>query len=105
KGFDPKNPHHGDAVIATVFWLGQTNIVDSVVDFVASTPNTRVGNTYHPIDYVTAGGYSMATFVATNIQNFPDSSSASGQMLAVPAFMHQPVGGGWIQIWALHRLE
>ena len=21
KGFDPKNPHHGDAVIATVFWL------------------------------------------------------------------------------------
>src|SRR5881394_216512 len=94
KGFDPKNPRHGDAVVATVFWLGQTNIVDSVVDFVASTPNTRVGNTYHLIDYVTAGGYSMATFVATNIQNFPDSSSVSGQILAVRAYMHQRVVDG-----------
>src|SRR6266566_4439670 len=100
KGFDPKNPHHGDAVIATVFWLGQINIVDSVVDFVASTPNTRVGNTYHQIDYVTAGGYSMATFVATNIQNFPDSSSVSGQILAVRAFMHQRVVDGGIKISA-----
>ena len=105
KGFDPKNPHHGDAVIATVFWLGQTNIVDSVVDFVASTPNTRVGNTYHPIDYVTAGGYSMATFVATNIQNFPDSSSVSGQILAVRAFMHQRVVDGGIKISAWSGIE
>src|SRR6266480_3233964 len=105
KGFDPKNPHHGDAVIATVFWLGQTNIVDSVVDFVASTPNTRVGNTYHQIDYVTAGGYSMATFVATNIQNFPDSSSVSGQILAVRAFMHQRVVDGGIKISAWSGIE
>ncbi len=105
KGFDPKNPHHGDAVIATVFWLGQINIVDSVVDFVASTPNTRVGNTYHQIDYVTAGGYSMATFVATNIQNFPDSSSVSGQILAVRAFMHQRVVDGGIKISAWSGIE
>src|SRR5437773_904055 len=105
KGFDPKNPHHGDAVVATVFWLGQTNIVDSVVDFVASTPNTRVGNTYHLIDYVTAGGYSMATFVATNIQNFPDSSSVSGQILAVRAYMHQRVVDGGIKISAWHGVE
>jgi len=105
KGFDPKNPRHGDAVVATVFWLGQTNIVDSVVDFVASTPNTRVGNTYHLIDYVTAGGYSMATFVATNIQNFPDSSSVSGQILAVREYMHQGVVDGGIKISAWHGVE
>jgi len=105
KGFDPKNPRHGDAVIATVFWLGQTNIVDSVVDFVASTPNTRVGNTYHAIDYVTAGGYSMATYVATNIQNFPDSSSVSGQILAVRAYMRDSVVDGGIKISAWRGVE
>src|SRR6266480_4215419 len=105
KGFDPKNPRLGDAVIATVFWLGRTYIVDSVVDFVASTPNTRVGNSYHLIDYVTAGGYSMATFVATNIQNFPDSSSVSGQILAVRAYMHQRVVDGGIKISAWSGIE
>src|SRR5882762_5929085 len=31
KGFDPTNPHLGDAVIATFVWLGSTNIIDSVM--------------------------------------------------------------------------
>jgi len=104
KGFDPKNPHHGDAVIAMVFWLGSSS-VDSVVDFVASTPNTRVGNTYHLIDYVTTGGYSMATYVATNIQNFPDTSSVSGQILAVRAYLSQSVSDGGIAISAWTGVE
>ena len=105
KGFDPRNPHHGDAVIAMVFWLGSTNIVDSLVDFVASTPNTRVGNPYHLIEYVTAGGYSMATYVATNIQNFPDTSSVSGQILAVRAYLSQSVSDGGIAISAWSGVE
>jgi len=97
KGFDPKNPRLGDAVIATFFWVGSSS-VDSVIDFVASTPNTRVGNTYHRVDSVSAGGYTMVTYVATNIQNFPDSSSTSGQILAVRAYLHQPVSDGGVKI-------
>ena len=26
KGFNPTNPHHGDAIIATFYWIGSTNI-------------------------------------------------------------------------------
>src|SRR5205809_7527488 len=44
KGFDPKNPHHGDAVSATVVRRGQTSIVESVAGVGASVPNARVGN-------------------------------------------------------------
>ena len=32
KGFNPTNPHHGDAIIATFYWLGSSNIIDSVRD-------------------------------------------------------------------------
>jgi PKD domain-containing protein len=102
KGFDPKNPHLGDAVVATFYWLGSTYIVDSVVDFIANATSTRVGNPYHLIGYVTAGGYSMATYVATNVQNFPDTSSVSGQILAVRAYLSQFVtdGGVTISSWS-----
>ncbi len=102
KGFDPKNPRLGDAVVATFSWLGSTYIVDSVIDFIADANNTRAGNPYHLIGYVTAGGYSMATYVATNIQNFPDSSSVSGRTLAVRAYLSQSVtdGGVTISSWS-----
>jgi hypothetical protein len=100
KGFDPRNPHLGDAIIATVYWVGSTNIVDSVIDFVADANNTRVGNQYQLVEYVTAGGYSMATYVATNAQNFPDTSTTSGRILAVRAYLHTAVTDGGIGISA-----
>ncbi|HEY6092974.1 MAG TPA: hypothetical protein VIV83_13350, partial [Gemmatimonadales bacterium] len=106
KGFDfAGNPHHGDAIVATLYWLGSTNIVDSVIDFIADANNTRAGNTYHLVEYVTRNGYSMATYVATNVQNFPDSSTTSGQILAVRAYLHQPVADGGIEISAWSGVE
>src|SRR6266496_2940664 len=104
KGFDPKNPRLGDAVIATFFWLGSSS-VDSVIDFIADANNTRAGNIYHRVDSVSAGGSTMVTYVATNIQNFPDSSSVSGQILAVRAYLHQPVSDGGIKISAWSGVE
>jgi len=70
KGFNPRNPHRGDAIIATFFWVGSTNIITSVGDHL--TDGTPVGNPYQLVQYVTQGGLSMATYVATNVQNFPD---------------------------------
>ena len=78
KGFNPTNPHRGDAIIATFFWSGSTNIITSVGDHL--TDGTPVGNTYTLVDYAQAGGLSMATYVATNVQNFPDPNvDAFGQ--------------------------
>ena len=106
KGFDfAGNPHHGDAVVATFYWLGPSNIVDSVIDFIADANNTRAGNIYHLVDSVSRSGYSMATYVATNVQNFPDSSKVSGQILAVRAYLHQPVADGGIEISAWSGVE
>jgi hypothetical protein len=104
KGFDPKNPRLGDAVIATFFWVGSSSI-DSVIDFIADANNTRVRNVYHRVDSVSAGGYTMVTYVATNIQNFPDSSSVSGQILAVRAYLAQPVSDGGVKITAWTGVE
>src|SRR2546426_1105510 len=85
KGFNPTNPHLGDAIVATFFWLGSTNIIDSVTDVLTTTPYTPVGNTYTLVEYVTAGGISMATYVATNVQNFPYPNTSDAQVLAVRA--------------------
>src|SRR3989442_15133113 len=82
KGFNPTNPHLGDAIIATFFWLGSTNIIDSVTDVLSSAPLTPVGNRYQLVEYVSAGGMSMATYVATNVQNFPDPNTGSNDVLA-----------------------
>src|SRR6266496_1371830 len=60
KGFNPTNPQNGDAIVVTLFWVGQTNIVDSVTDHLVNNAFTTVGNTYHLVEYVTAGGVSMA---------------------------------------------
>src|SRR6266540_6179650 len=38
------NPHHRDAVVATFFWLGSSNIITSVTDQLAN--GTPVNNAY-----------------------------------------------------------
>jgi hypothetical protein len=103
KGFNPTNPHRGDAIVATFFWLGSTNIIDSVVDVLTTAPSyTPVGNRYTLVEYATAGGYSMATYVATNVQNFPDPNTDpfQGDILAVGAYLSQPVSEGGVTISA-----
>jgi hypothetical protein len=104
KGFNPDNPHHGDAIIATFFWLGSTNIIDSVTDVLTDVDFTPVGNTYHLVEYVTAGGVSMATYVATNIQNFPDPATG-GVVLAVQANLRESVVDGGVQLSAWSGVE
>src|SRR2546426_3778552 len=83
KGFNPTNPHLGDAIIVTFFWVGSTNtnIITSVTDHLAD--GTAVGNTYTPVEFVSAGGISMATYVATNVQNFPQGTFPSGGKILV----------------------
>ncbi len=85
KGFNPTNPHRGDAIVATFFWVGTTNI-------------------YTLVDYHTAGGLSMATYVAINVQNFPDAYGTPGgvqdSILAVEGDLSQPVSQGGMQIAA-----
>src|SRR6266576_2669532 len=93
------NPHHGDAVVATFFWLGSSNnLIDSVTDQLAN--GTRVGNTYTLVDFVQAGGISMATYVATNVQNFPDPNPDSNTRLLVRASLSSAVTDGGIIISA-----
>src|SRR5229473_6678789 len=96
KGFNPTNPHLGDAIVATFLWLGSTNIIDSVTDVLTTTPYSPVGNKYTLVGYVTAGGVSMATYVATNAQNFPDAYSdpAGTYILAVRANLSDSVADG-----------
>src|SRR5882672_6776750 len=52
KGFNPTNPHRGDAIIATFYWVGSTNIIDSVADVLTTTSYTPVGNQYTVVEYV-----------------------------------------------------
>src|SRR2546427_6133507 len=46
QGFQPTNPHNGDAIVVTFSWLGSTNTIDSVTDVLTTTPFTPVGNKY-----------------------------------------------------------
>jgi len=104
KGFNNTNPHNGDAIVATVFWLGTgPNIVDSVIDVMTMPGFPRVGNTYRLVDFTSAGGISMATYVATNAHGFPDGYNAPSQdsILAVEADLSQVVSGGiLISAWS-----
>src|SRR5439155_13237473 len=102
KGFNPTNPHLCDAILATFVWLGSTNIIDSVDDVLTTSPYTRVGNTYTLVEYVTAGGISMATYVATNVQNFPYPNTDDAHVLAVRANLRSSVtdGGVLISAWS-----
>ncbi|HVH09642.1 MAG TPA: hypothetical protein VM736_07585, partial [Gemmatimonadales bacterium] len=99
KGFNPTNPHNGDAIVATFFWSGSTSIT-RVWDHLTDVNKTPVGNTYNLVESVTSGGITMATYVATNAQNFPDASTNTGQILAVEADLSSPVTDGGLVITA-----
>ncbi len=103
KGFNPTNPHRGDAIVATIYWRGSTNVIDSVGDVITNSTFTPVGNKYTLVDYVTSGRYSMATYVATNVQNFPDPNTdpGGGDILAVRAYLSDsvPEAGMTITAW------
>src|SRR5881396_166406 len=101
KGFNPTNPQNGDAIVVTLFWVGQTNIVDSVTDHLVNNAFTKVGNTYNLVGYVTAGGISMATFVATSVQNIPLANPNGEDVLAIVADLHDsvPESGIWMSSW------
>ncbi len=104
KGFNPQNPHVGDAIIATFFWTGGTNVVTSVTDHLTNVAHTPVGNQYTLVSYVTDGSVSMATYVATNVQNFPDAGTDNSQILAVRANLSVPVTDGGVAISAYSGL-
>jgi len=92
--FSPTNPHNGDAIVATFFWRGSTNIITSVTDRLSN--GTPVGNTYTLVEYVQASGISMATYVATNVQNFPDPNADWSDLLEVQARLSTPVTDGGV---------
>ena len=97
QGFYPTNPHPGDAILATFMWAGSSNVITSVTDRLSD--GTLVGNTYHLVEYVTNGGVSMATYVATNVQNFPDPNAYEG-VLVVEATLSEPVSDGGVLLSA-----
>lgn len=97
KDFGATNPHLGDAIVATFVWRGTTNTINTVTDHLCDANGTPVGNTYTLVDYVTAGGYSMATYVATNVQGYPDPATNPDQRLCVHAiFANAITEGGMI---------
>src|SRR3989442_3642781 len=63
------------------------------------TDGTPVGNGYNLVTYVTADDIAMATFVATNVQNFPEGTFPSGEkILVVEATLAGPIADGGILI-------
>src|SRR3989449_10079877 len=99
--FRPTNPHHGDAIVVTFYWVGSTNIITTVYDHLSDAAWTPVGNTYTLAEYVTDGGVSMATYVATNVQNFPEGTFPNGdQNLVVHADLASPIQDGGLTISA-----
>ena len=103
KGFNPTNPHNGDAIIATFFWISTPpggNIITEVNDSLADG-TTRVGNTYTLVDFVSAGNVAMATYVATNVQNIPQGTFPTGEnVLLISARLSVPVADGGLLISA-----
>jgi hypothetical protein len=102
KGFNPTNPHRGDAIVATFFWVGPPDLITSVRDVLTTSTRTPVGNKYRLVKSFSAGGVSMATYVATNVQNFPDAYNAPAQdsILAVQATLSTAVPTGGLIISA-----
>src|SRR5258705_10468398 len=92
KGFDGGNPSPGDAIIATIVWVGAATI-DSVTDVKTTNPYTPLGNKYTRVQSVTAGGVTMATYMATNV-TFP----TEGSIHAVRANCSQEVSDGGVSI-------
>jgi len=103
KGFNPTNPHVGDAIIATFFWVGSSNIITRVSDHL--TDGTPVGNTYSLVEYVTAGGMSMATYVATDIRNFPDPNPNQDKVLVVQADLSIAITSGGVLLSAYSGVQ
>lgn len=91
QGFNAGNPDLGDAIIATYFWRGSTNSITKIVDHLSDAAGTPVGNTYTLVEYVTDGTYSMATYVATNVQGFPAGSTNPESILNVDAIFPSAV--------------
>jgi hypothetical protein len=104
KGFNPRNPHLGDAIVATFIWSGPA-VITSVTDVLTDATLTPVGNTYHLVDQISAGGYTMATYVATNVQNFPDPNPDNNIVLAVRATLSQTFADGGIKLTAWSGVE
>jgi len=105
KGFDA-NPHLGDAIVATFFWTG-ANTITTVTDHLCDTTinpdgteGTPVGNHYTLVESSSAGGISMATYVATNVQGYPDPNPTRETALCVHAIFAQPVSDGGVLISA-----
>src|SRR5260370_35693356 len=100
KGFEPTNPHLGDGIVATFVWRGTSNTITTVADHLCDPNNTPVGNTYTLVEYVSAGGSSMATYVATNVQGFPDPATTSTQLLCVHAIFSNAITEGGVVLSA-----
>ena len=108
KGFDRRdangqiiNPRAGDAVVATFYWFGSTNIIESVSDVYTDAFLTPIGNTYNLVDYVQTGGISMATYAATNVH----FDSTRGYVFAVQATFREPFSDGGIKMTAWTGVE
>lgn len=91
KQFD-QNPHLGDAIVATFVWRGTTNTIVDVTDHLED--GTPVGNSYTLAEYTTANGWSVATYVATHVRNFPDPAPSNDKMLAVHAIFSDSITDG-----------
>ena len=104
KGFNGAPPHLGDAMVATIFWSG-TNTITSVSDFMTNVARTPVGNTFRLVEFVSSGGISMATYVATNIQGFPDPNPDPAVVYAVQATFTQPVTDGGMLLSAYKGVD
>src|SRR2546427_449775 len=97
KGFSPTNPRLGSAIIATVYWFGSPDIIPTVSDHL--TDGTPVGNTYHLVANVSADNIAMATFVATDVQNFPEGTFPTGEkILVVEATFSAEIADGGVLI-------
>src|SRR6266568_1658602 len=95
KGFNPRSPRPGDAIVVTVFWVGSgANIVDSVTDHLARPDFPPVGNRYTLVQYVSSDSLSMATYVATNVQGYPYPTEPNVDVLAVRANLSRVADGG-----------
>jgi hypothetical protein len=108
KGFNPTNPHRGSTVIATFLWTGPAGNIASVTDRLAN--GAPVGNVYQLVESVSNGTMSMATYVATNVQGFPDpccSTAGSGQdsVYVVQAVLNQGVAEAGVIISSYTGVE
>jgi PKD repeat protein len=112
KGFDRRDannqiihPNPGDAIVATFYWInpsGSTgNIIDSVRDVYTDVSFTPIGNTYHLVDFITAGGISMATYAATAVH----FDTTRGYVFAVEADFRDSIPDGGVKMTAWTGVE